>query len=91
MNAPLIKYILLLKNLFSGEIKPERIDESFQRIVQLKSRIGNKDIPAYKAEIAKLQDQLNKQQTEKIQEVVVTEPQSKEEPEVKKKKRKRNQ
>jgi hypothetical protein len=57
----------------------------------LKSRIGNKDIPAYKAEIAKLQDQLNKQQTEKIQEVVVTEPQSKEEPEVKKKKRRENQ
>ncbi|HRE66838.1 MAG TPA: glycoside hydrolase family 3 N-terminal domain-containing protein [Cyclobacteriaceae bacterium] len=82
---------IIKKLVASGEIKPERIDESFQRIVQLKSRIGNKDIPAYKAEIAKLQDQLNKQQTEKIQEVVVTEPQSKEEPEVKKKKRKRNQ
>lgn len=82
---------IIKKLVASGEIKPERIDESFQRIVQLKSRMGNKDVAAYKAEIAKLQDQLNKQQTEKIQETVITEPQSKEEPEVKKKKRKRNQ
>lgn len=82
---------IIKKLVANGEIKPERIDESFQRIVQLKSRIGNKDIPAYKAEIAKLQDQLNKQQIEEIRVPVTTELPGKEEPEVKKKKRKRNQ
>lgn len=56
-------HAIIKKLVASGEIKPERIDESFQRIVQLKSRIGTKDVASYKAEIAKLQNQL-KLQTE---------------------------
>lgn len=54
---------IIRKFVASGEIKPERIDESFQRILQLKSRTGNKDVASYKAEIAKLQNQI-KLQTE---------------------------
>ncbi|MBL7877399.1 MAG: hypothetical protein JNL53_17165, partial [Cyclobacteriaceae bacterium] len=50
----------IIKKLVStGEIKPERIEESFQRIVQLKARMGNRDVASYKAEIAKLQNQIN--------------------------------
>lgn len=49
----------IIKKLVSdGTIKPERIDQSFQRIVQLKSRIGNREVAAYKAEIARLQNQI---------------------------------
>ncbi|MBL7873322.1 MAG: glycoside hydrolase family 3 protein [Cyclobacteriaceae bacterium] len=51
-------HAIIKKMVSTGEIKPERIDESFQRIIQLKSRIGNRDVAAYKAEIAKLQNQL---------------------------------
>lgn len=51
-------HAIIKKMVSSGEIKPERIDESFQRIIQLKSRIGNRDVAAYKGEIAKLQNQL---------------------------------
>ncbi len=54
---------IIRKFVASGEIKPERIDESFQRILQLKARTGNKDVASYKAEIAKLQNQI-KLQTE---------------------------
>ncbi len=51
-------HAIIKKMVSTGEIKPERIDESFQRIIQLKSRIGNRDVAAYKAEIVKLQNQL---------------------------------
>ncbi len=51
-------HAIIKKMVSTGEIKPERIDESFQRIIQLKSRIGNRDVAAYKAEITKLQNQL---------------------------------
>jgi beta-N-acetylhexosaminidase len=52
----------IIKKLVStGEIKPERIDESFQRILQLKARMGNRDVAAYQAEIARLQNQLKLQ------------------------------
>jgi beta-glucosidase-like glycosyl hydrolase len=54
---------IIRKFVASGEIKPELIDESFQRILQLKARTGNKDVASYKAEIAKLQNQI-KLQTE---------------------------
>ncbi|MCW5911394.1 MAG: glycoside hydrolase family 3 protein [Cyclobacteriaceae bacterium] len=84
-------HAIIKKLVASGEIKPERIDESFQRIVQLKSRIGNKDVSAYKAEIAKLQNQVKLQQETvevKIKEEVKDEP--KEEPASKKKKRKKS-
>lgn len=77
---------IIRKFVASGEIKPERIDESFQRILQLKARTGNKDVASYKAEIAKLQNQI-KLQTEGLAKVSET----KEEPAVdttsKKKKR----
>lgn len=52
---------IIRKFVASGEIKPERIDESFQRILQLKARTGNKDLASYKAEIAKLQNQIKLQ------------------------------
>jgi beta-N-acetylhexosaminidase len=87
-------HAIIKKMVSTGEIKPERIDESFQRIIQLKSRIGNRDVAAYKAEIVKLQNQLSqaeaaiKQPAEvKKQPVVeeVPEPSSK-----KKKKSKKN-
>lgn len=65
------KVLAIIKKMVStGEIKPERIDESFQRIIQLKSRMGNKDVAAYKAEITRLQNQL-KIQTEAAKKPVV--------------------
>lgn len=76
----------IIKKLVSdGTIKPERIDQSFQRIVQLKSRIGNREVAAYKAEITRLQNQI-KIQTE-TPPVVVTPA---EEPTKKKKRSKKN-
>lgn len=65
-------HAIIKKLVTDGKIKPERIDQSFQRIVQLKSRMGNRDVAAYKAEIARLQNQL-KLQTE-TQPAVVTQP-----------------
>lgn len=76
----------IIKKLVSdGTIKPERIDQSFQRIVQLKSRIGNREVAAYKAEITRLQNQI-KIQTE-TPPVVVTPA---EKPTKKKKRSKKN-
>ncbi|MBX2899374.1 MAG: glycoside hydrolase family 3 protein [Cyclobacteriaceae bacterium] len=83
-----------IKNLVArGDIKPERIDESFQRIVQLKGRMGNKDAAAYKAEIASLQNQLRLQQEKEPEPVVQKASEQKAEPKPeetdKKKKRKK--
>jgi beta-N-acetylhexosaminidase len=81
----------IIKKLVStGEIKPERIDESFQRIIQLKSRIGNRDVAAYKAEISKLQNQLlekNDELKKKSVEVKKVEPVEEVAPTTKKKKK----
>ena len=86
-------HAIIKKLVSTGEIKPERIDESFQRIIQLKSRMGNKDVAAYKAEITRLQNQL-KTQTEEAKKPVVEikkeDPTPVEEPTKKKKKSKRN-
>lgn len=86
-------HAIIKKLVSTGEIKPERIDESFQRIIQLKSRMGNKDVAAYKAEITRLQNQL-KTQTEEAKKPVVEikkeEPTVVEQPAKKKKKSKRN-
>lgn len=76
-------HAIIKKLVASGEIKPERIEESFQRILQLKSRIGNKDVAAYKAEITRLQNQLKVQAETAVVSTVVAEP----EPTSKKKKR----
>lgn len=62
-------HAIIKKMVSTGEIKPERIDESFQRIIQLKSRIGNRDVAAYKAEIVKLQNQLAQAEAAMNQEV----------------------
>ena len=42
----------------NGQIKAERIDESYQRILQLKSKLNTKDALSYKAEIARLENEV---------------------------------
>ncbi|MDZ7647648.1 MAG: glycoside hydrolase family 3 N-terminal domain-containing protein [Cytophagales bacterium] len=54
-------HAIIKKLVSTGEIKPERIEESFQRILQLKARMGNRDVASYKAEIARLQNQIKVQ------------------------------
>jgi beta-N-acetylhexosaminidase len=54
-------HAIIKKLVQSGQISPTRIDESFQRILQLKARMGNRDVAAYKAEIAKLQNAIKLQ------------------------------
>jgi beta-N-acetylhexosaminidase len=54
-------HAIIKKLVQSGQVTPARIDESFQRILQLKSRMGNRDVAAYKAEIAKLQNAIKLQ------------------------------
>lgn len=54
-------HAIIKKLVQSGQISPARIDESFQRILQLKARMGNRDVAAYKAEIAKLQNAIKLQ------------------------------
>jgi beta-N-acetylhexosaminidase len=85
-------HAIIKKLVSTGEIKPERIDESFQRIIQLKSRLGNRDIAAYKAEIAKLQNQLleKTEQVEKPVEGKKEEPVEEVVPATKKKKKSKN-
>jgi beta-N-acetylhexosaminidase len=84
-------HAIIKKMVSTGEIKPERIDESFQRIIQLKSRIGNRDVAAYKAEITKLQNQLAQAEAVKkeLVEVKTEEPvvETSSEPSSKKKKK----
>jgi beta-N-acetylhexosaminidase len=47
-----------------GEIKPERIDESYQRIMKLKSRLSAHDVAAYEAQIARLENHLARKEQE---------------------------
>lgn len=54
-------HAIIKKLVQTGQVSPTRIDESFQRILQLKARMGNRDVAAYKAEIAKLQNALKVQ------------------------------
>jgi len=84
-------HAIIKKMVSKGEIRPERIDESFQRILLLKSQMGNKDVAGYKAEVARLQNQLKLQVAESKKpalEIKKEEPAS--EPSKKKKKSKRN-
>jgi beta-N-acetylhexosaminidase len=49
----------IIKNMVAtGQIKPERIDESYQRIMQLKSKLKDQDTDSYKAEIARLENEV---------------------------------
>lgn len=49
----------IIKNMVAtGQIKPERIDESYQRIMHLKSKLKEQDVSAYKAEIARLENEV---------------------------------
>ncbi len=49
----------LIKSMVaSGQIKPERIDESYKRIMQLKRKLSSKDALSYKAEIARLENEV---------------------------------
>lgn len=77
-------HAIIKKLVQSGQVTPARIDESFQRILQLKSRMGNRDVAAYKTEIAKLQNAI-KLQAEAVVETPVQQTQP--EPEKKSKKK----
>lgn len=77
-------HAIIKKLVQSGQVAPARIDESFQRILQLKARMGNRDVAAYKAEIAKLQNAI-KLQAEAVVETPVEQTQP--EPEKKSKKK----
>jgi beta-N-acetylhexosaminidase len=83
-------HAIIKKLVSTGEIKPERIDESFQRILQLKARMGNRDVASYKEEIAKLQNQIKIQTEKAVVETKKEEPTTVEEPVKKKKKSKKN-
>jgi len=41
-----------------GEIKPERIEESYQRIMKLKAGLNNENVSTYEAEIQRLQNEV---------------------------------
>ena len=81
-------HAIIKKLVQSGQVSPARIDESFQRILQLKARMGNRDVAAYKAEIAKLQNTL-KVQTEASVKPIAPEQQVSEPEKKSKKKSKR--
>ncbi|MBL7860330.1 MAG: glycoside hydrolase family 3 protein [Cyclobacteriaceae bacterium] len=76
---------IIKKFVANGEIKPERIEESFQRTLQLKASMGNKSVAAYKTQIVQLQSQLK--QAELAQAAAQAPPP---EPTKKKKKSKKN-
>lgn len=78
-------HAIIKKLVQSGQISPARIDESFQRILQLKARMGNRDVAAYKAEIAKLQNAIKLQA-----EAVVKTPVEQAQPEPEKKSKKKS-
>ncbi|HCZ34733.1 MAG TPA: b-N-acetylglucosaminidase [Cytophagales bacterium] len=77
-------HTIIKKLVQSGQVTPARIDESFQRILQLKARMGNRDVAAYKAEIAKLQNAI------KLQAEVVEAPVQQTQPEPEKKSKKKS-
>lgn len=77
-------HAIIKKLVQSGQVSPARIDESFQRILQLKARMGNRDVAAYKAEIAKLQNAI------KLQAEVVETPVEQTQPKPEKKSKKKS-
>lgn len=81
---------IIKKLVASGQITPQRIDESFQRILQLKSKIGNKSVNNYKTEITKLQQQLAEEKAKQVVTPDITHPDPQpQEPEKKSKKKKK--
>lgn len=83
---------IIKKLVATGQITPQRIDESFQRIVTLKSKIGNKGLDDYKAEITKLQQQLEEEKARQVDppKIVIPDPKVVEEPAKKGKKKKKS-
>jgi beta-N-acetylhexosaminidase len=51
-------HAIIKQMVASGEITPQRIDESYQRIMLLKGKLKNQDVTSYKAEIARLQNEV---------------------------------
>lgn len=51
-------HAIIKKMVASGEITPGRIDESYQRIMQLKGKLNTQDVASYKVEIARLQNEV---------------------------------
>lgn len=82
---------IIKKLVATGQITPQRIDESFQRIVQLKAKIGNKSLDDYKVEITKLQQQLAEEKAKQVvaPEIVIPDPKP-EEPAKKGKRKKKS-
>jgi len=82
---------IIKKLVASGQITPQRIDESFQRILQLKSKIGNKSVNDYKIEITKLQQQLAEEKAKQVVTPEISHPEPPlQKPEEKAKKKKKS-
>lgn len=82
---------IIKKLVASGQITPQRIDESFQRILQLKSKIGNKSVNDYKTEITKLQQQLAEEKAKQVVTPEISHPEPPlQKPEEKAKKKKKS-
>jgi beta-N-acetylhexosaminidase len=51
---------LIRQMVTKGEITPKRIDESYRRIIQLKGKLNTESVDEYRAEIARLQNEVGK-------------------------------
>jgi polyhydroxyalkanoate synthesis regulator phasin len=51
-------HAIIKQMVASGEITPERIDESYQRILKLKGKLKNRDVATYESEIMRLQNEV---------------------------------
>lgn len=53
-----IVHAMIRQMVTKGEITPKRIDESYRRIIQLKGKLNTESVDEYKAEIARLQNEV---------------------------------
>ncbi len=53
-----IVHAMIRQMVTKGEISPKRIDESYRRIMQLKGKLNTESVDEYKAEIARLQNEV---------------------------------
>ncbi len=53
-----IVHAMIRQMVTKGEITPKRIDESYRRIIQLKGKLNTASVDEYKAEIARLQNEV---------------------------------
>ncbi len=53
-----IVHDMIKKMVANGEITPKRIDESYRRIIRLKSKLNAEPVEKYKEEIARLQNEI---------------------------------